>query len=444
MDDEQARLSALHRYKILDTSPETSFDDLAGLATEMFKLPICVISFTAHDEVYYKANIGFQGRGFEPRKNSMCGQPVRPGEVVVLADIKGHADFFYNLHDIKFFAAAPLVSPDGHSIGNFVVMDSNPVSFSIERQNLLRKLAQMTIDLLEFRLAKSENDSLSQENKSLTILNKKIADQNTLLSSYQEQVVQANAVLEGVLDSYELLFKSAPVAIGICSYNEKVIWQANDALMDIFGEGSVLLGANLENLIIQINGKVASAALDLVGFNSSSYHARDAKLQIKHADGKRNIFVNLSLQLVGRMGDESQNIMFILADVTEQVILKQITQEANVVLMNAIEDTGMGYTIVEFETGIMISNDQLKANYGYTRAEQFNYPDIFNAMLPEYRQVIKQAVSHAIMTKGIYQAEYEVKWRDGSIHRIRAYGKPMYDADGKATHIIGLNKIIAG
>ena len=440
--DEQARISALHRYKILNTPAESEFDNLAVMATESFKLPICIISFAGEDEVFYKANVGFKGRDFEPLKGSFGGQIIQPGEVFVLRDIPEHKDFFYNLNDVRFFAAAPLVSANGCSIGNFMVMGNVSTEFDAHKQLMLQHFAKMAMDLLEYRLALWEANALKELNQSLMTSNESLLAQNEWVSGYQEQVVQANAVLEGVLESYELLFKYSPIAIGICSCQDKIIWQANDALAEIFGKGRVLPGANLESLFGRINGKSICSVFDEIHPDTPSFLLKGAKLQIKATDGNKNIYVDLALQFVGRMGDESQNIMFILSDVTEQVILGQINNEANLVLMSAIEDTGMGYTIVEFENGEMSCNVQFKNNYGYSAHEGLNYPDIFKAMLPEYRQVIKNAVNEAIESKGIYRAEYEVKWRDGSIHRIRAYGKPMYDADGKATHIIGLNKIV--
>jgi len=442
-EQESARLAALQNYRILDTVPDIGFDELAILATDIFSLPICIISFTGKDEVFFKANIGLREKSSEPRKNSIAGQTIPAGEVMVLENLNGAPDFFHALYNINFFAGAPLILPDGHNAGNLVVMGSESIQFGKREREILIGLSKNVVTLMEARLSKFNEGADKKELKMLDATNRKILNENSMLQRYNEQIALANSDLENVLDSYELLFKHAPVAIGICSYQDRVIWQANDALLNIFGDGSVAIGAKIESLISSINGKTASDTFDLIDFDSNAYHSKGAKLKIHHIDGYKCMYVDLSLQLVGRMGDESQNIMFILADVTEQVILNQIAREANVVLMNAIKDTGMGYTIVEFETGLMESNDQFKSNYGYSSEEPVSYPDIFNAMLPQYRDTIKLAVSHAISTKGIYQAEYEVRWRDGSIHRIRAYGKPMYDADGKATHIIGLNKIIS-
>lgn len=171
-------------------------------------------------------------------------------------------------------------------------------------------------------------------------------------------------------------------------------------MANIFGHGATVIGAELETLIRQVNGEIVSDILKLVNSGSDAFHQKDAKLQIRFGDGFKNIYVDFSLQLVGRMGDEPQNIMFILADVTEQIILHQITEQANSVLVSAIEHTGM-YTVVEFETATMKSNDQLKDNYGYSSSEKFSYPDIFNAA--EIQTGHQKAVNDAISNRGIYQ-----------------------------------------
>lgn len=442
-DDERTGSSSILYKNILCTPPEPAFDALATLASNVFGVPICIIAFRSNEEVFYKASVGLKGRDSEPAKAGALGLIINSGEVLELDHLPGPSDFFYNLHDINFFAAAPLILSDGLNIGNIAIMGSESIRFGKHEKEMLLQFAQSVITLVESRQAEHVNEVFAAANEALKLSNLKLSEENTMLTGYQEQIAIANAHLESVLDSYELLFKYAPVAIGICSFKDGMIWQANDVLANLFCRERTLIGDKLDSLIIQIDGKATAETFGRLNFDSNSYHAKETKLKIHHASGYRNIYVNMSLQLVGRMGDESQNIMFILADVTEQVILNKITLEANHVLMNAIEDTGMGYTVVEFETGIMKSNDQFKANYGYGAGESVSYPDIFEAMLPQYRQVIKRAVKDAVVNKGVYQAEYEVRWRDGSVHRIRAYGRPVYDADGKSTHIIGFNKIIS-
>jgi len=435
-------LSKLQKYQILDTAPEPEFDELGRLACQIFGVPIAMISFATTEEVFYKTKIGLETLSSEQRKNSIFSCMTDRDEVLVEENLQSHSYFFYQLNDIKFFASAPIVA-DGCYIGHFTIMDNQMKTFDENEKKTLKSLSKMVVNIMEARLVKLEQSSLLASHEVLFSQNEKLSRENLLLVGYRDQVASANSDLESVLDSYELLFKHTPTPIGIFNHKSRKIWQANDALLSLFGGNVVLVGAHIESLVGEINGVPAGEIFNLIDRTVPSYHKKGARLQIKKAGRQKNIYVDISLQFVGRMGDEADNVMFILADVSDQVTQSKINQQANIVLMEAIQDTGLGYTIVEFDTGLMTSNAQLKANYGFGSDEEINYPDIFNAMLPEYRQVIKKAVNDAIQNKEIYQAEYEVKWRDGSVHRIKAYGKPVYDAEGRATHIIGLNKIIS-
>ena len=55
---EQQRLSELYRYSILDTPPESAFDDLAKLAAFICSTPISLVSLVDTDRMWFKAKVG--------------------------------------------------------------------------------------------------------------------------------------------------------------------------------------------------------------------------------------------------------------------------------------------------------------------------------------------------------------------------------------------------
>ena len=112
--------------------------------------------------------------------------------------------------------------------------------------------------------------------------------------------------------------------------------------------------------------------------------------------------------------------------------------ESNHRLLIAMDAGALGATEVELKTGLMKSNAQFKAHYGRTPDDTFLYADLFEAMLPEYREDVRAKVSYAIANKSVYRAQYRVCWPDGSLHWISAHGKARYNEAGEPDRMVGI------
>lgn len=430
--DEADRLKALNRYQILGTPAEATFNRLAELTARIFNLPICLISFVDKDEVFFKANIGLDHDALSCSRDSLCNEVIKNENVTVIEDVFNTPELANNPYNVQFYAGAPLITDNGYRIGALCVMGHEPMAFDEKKQEILAGLAKVVMDQTALKV---QSDHLISENEHI------VAD-NAGLIDYQEQIAKANLDLESLQDNFEMLFEQAPIAIGIISEEAHVFEQANQTLLEILGRDFSLIGEPISVVIPDLEDQDLLKLIDKVKETGKLVHGREIRLLVWNENQLKSLYINITLQFTKNLESGANSIMFILADITEQVIAKQLNEEANIVLMSAIDAGKMGYTVVEFATGKMTSNDQFKLNYGYHVDEQFDYSDLFEAMLPKYRQQIKKSVNDAIDNHGIYQAEYEVKWKDGSTHWIRAFGKPRYDMHGRASHIIGINKII--
>jgi eukaryotic-like serine/threonine-protein kinase len=150
---ESERWGALQKYAILDTPPEPAFDDLAWLAARMCGTPYSLISLVAPDRVWVKANVGALELE-DPRGSGFSTHALLGRDVMVVPDSAADARFRENpsvVAGLRFYAGAPLVTPDGHAIGTLSVHDRDPRALSPEQCQALRVLAAQVVAQLELR-----------------------------------------------------------------------------------------------------------------------------------------------------------------------------------------------------------------------------------------------------------------------------------------------------
>ena len=154
--DEPARLAALKRYSVLDTAAEKSFDDIVNLAAHICGTPISLMTLVDNKRQWFKARTGMEASE-TPRDSAFCAHALarRDAPLIVhnaVADPRfaGNPLVTGNPH-IRFYAGAPLVTPDGHTLGTLCVIDTQPRSLSEPQINALRALAREAIAQLEMR-----------------------------------------------------------------------------------------------------------------------------------------------------------------------------------------------------------------------------------------------------------------------------------------------------
>ena len=157
---EADRLTALRRYRILDTEPEQRFDDLALLASQICETPMALISLVDRDRQWFKARVGVD-LPQTPRDIAFCHHAIRQPDLFIVPDALQDARFRDNPlvraePFIRFYAGAPLVTADGHALGTICVVDREPRSLTAPQQAALEALKRQVIAQLELRLSLDE------------------------------------------------------------------------------------------------------------------------------------------------------------------------------------------------------------------------------------------------------------------------------------------------
>lgn len=155
-DDEAERLQALWSYAVLDSPPEIEFDRITNLAKRIFGTEIAVVSLVDADRQWFKSCVGLDAEE-TPREVSFCGHTILNAQVMVVPDARRDRRFARNplvtgAPFIRFYAGAPLVTPEGHRLGTLCLIDDQPRSdFGPREAQILSDLAAIVMDALEIR-----------------------------------------------------------------------------------------------------------------------------------------------------------------------------------------------------------------------------------------------------------------------------------------------------
>jgi len=156
--DEAARLAVLRDYGVLDSLPEPQFDDIAFLASYICGAPMALVSLVDEVRQWFKAKIGMDLKE-TPRDVAFCAHAIlKPDEVFVVPDAHEDPRFATNPFvreepHVRFYAGAPLVSPEGMPLGTLCVFAQEPGYLSPAQTRALTALAREVVVHLELRRA---------------------------------------------------------------------------------------------------------------------------------------------------------------------------------------------------------------------------------------------------------------------------------------------------
>lgn len=153
---ELERIKAVHKYELLDTPPDGSFNKMAELAAKIFNVPIAIISIVDSDRIWFKSHYGLEinQTGREP---GLCASAIMSNEFYFIEDAKADPRTLANPLvcgdlGLQFYAAAPLTTKDGYNLGTFCIIDKKQRHINSDQQDMLKKMAAIIVDEIELRL----------------------------------------------------------------------------------------------------------------------------------------------------------------------------------------------------------------------------------------------------------------------------------------------------
>lgn len=154
--DEAERLLALDAARLVDTPPESVFDRLTWLASQVTDSPMALISLLTSSRQWFKSRIGVQV-GETPRDWAFCSHAILQKGLFVVEDATRDPRFQVNPlvigePHIRFYAAFPLLDGSGHPLGTLCILDREPRKLRDREVRSLRELAALASEEIQRRV----------------------------------------------------------------------------------------------------------------------------------------------------------------------------------------------------------------------------------------------------------------------------------------------------
>lgn len=409
-ENEAARLDALRRYNILDTLPEAEFDDFTQLAAQICGTPIALISLIDNERQWFKSHLGLTVSE-TPRNISFCGHAIHDAQVFEVTNALEDERFADNplvigAPHIRFYAGAPLITPDGYCIGTLCVIDQLTGKLTPEKTASLAALGRQVVRQLELRMALVRAEKLLHVTDLLSNLLNATTELSIIVTNPEGLITVFNRGAE------ELLGYRADEMVGLHTTLE----------LHLVTEMATREAQLSQQLGRPITGfEVFTAIPQRQGTERQKWH----KI---HKSG-RLVPVMLS---VTAMRDKAGNITsyFSMAlDISHEVMVSEATSAA-----------GVGIWNYDIPKNLLVWDEVMYQLYGIKKEE---FAGCFEAwqggVHPDDKERGMAEIALALSGEKPFDTEFRVVWPDGSVHWIRANATVYRDIHGQVMHMTGTN-----
>ncbi len=229
-------MHALRRTALLDTPPEHAFDRLTRLASTVLRAPTALVSLVDQDRQFFKSCCGlaepWAAQRETPLSHSFCQHVVAAREPLIIADARSHPLVCQNpaIADLNVvaYAGMPLITPDGHALGAFCVIDAQPRIWTEQEITILQELAALVMTEIELRRQTQEaQQALQARDELLSIVAHDLRNPVSVIHAYI-QLLRSRLPLRRPEDSEQLSTGLEQMGIATTSLAAQI-----DELLDI-------------------------------------------------------------------------------------------------------------------------------------------------------------------------------------------------------------------
>lgn len=342
--NEPERLRDLESFRIMDTLPETSFDQLTSLAARVCETPIALLSFIDEHRQWFKSSFGMDIKEI-PRHLSACNVTIYQDGVYEIpdADVEEcpYRQFMLS-HGLRFYAGIPIISKEGYGMGALCVIDYKPRSLTDEQIVTLKAIGAQIVENLDIRRKYQDNlERLKELDNQMMTRDKK------MLSWAHKRAHKAIAELAAGLN-----YRIKPLLLNIGS-NVKLLSQNVENVEDKERLKSVSKSAeNIDSILSNLDKfvtaekekwmkvvEINAVLKDVLGHVDKTLKEKNIKLKV-NMDFELRCLGNYS-KLAETFHSIIQNAIEAIDDRKNGVIEIQLKQEQHKAII-CVKDNGIG------------------------------------------------------------------------------------------------------
>src|SRR6185295_8908428 len=138
------------------TDRDPAFDDLTSLAAQICGAPIALVGLVDSRREWIKSRVGL-AIVETPRDVSFSAHAILQTDPLILPDASRDERFAENPQvtgepKVRFYAGAPLITPQGQAVGALCVMDRVARTITAQQVEALKTLAHQIVTHLELRV----------------------------------------------------------------------------------------------------------------------------------------------------------------------------------------------------------------------------------------------------------------------------------------------------
>ncbi len=427
-DADADRLAALDRYGILDTPPEQGYDDIVQLASQICRTPVALVSLVAADRQWFKAQIGAPANETD-LDSSICRHGLQQPGLLTIPDLTADARTRDNPlvtgePHIRFYAGAPLRTPEGLTLGMLCVIDLQPRAEGLtsEQGDALEALARQTMTQLELRRA------LQERTRRATRLETEITGRADADVAQRETADRLRLVQQaGGIGSFDW-----DIAGGVVHRSPEYLavqgLPSDHPLDEAYGDG-------WEDRLHPDDRERVVASLGEVLARGGAYEL-EYRL-VRPIDGETAWILNR-----GRVDLDADakpaRLISAQSDITARKRVEAALRESEERLRLAQDAAGLGSFDWNLRTGESDLSPTYRAILGFGDDEVVDSEALIERAHPEDRAQLRQEIE--LIDKGVDSklSETRVLLPDGRVRWVQSQARTQFDADGKAIRRTGV------